>query len=304
MRPRQNRLRPSLTSAKDGWQSQVSGPERLDSPPTGSRSGKFAEDRLACRGGERYQRKLGVLVTPGLVEGKQLPLRDFRSRLDMKRKASVIIVERLPLFREALARLLEGLGTQVVGQTATLVGGLEYLTIVTPELFVLDRDALPQNVSVTAAVHTLSALSANTRIVLLFGRLDRLEVRQARRAGASGCFLKRDNAATLRRAFNRALTGRLMYSVTAPERAAASHPTSDGEGNRKPSLARLTKRELQVCSCVARGLTAAQTAEMLGIRPKTVEVHRTRLMAKLGIHNRATLTRLAIRENLIPVWQD
>jgi len=72
MRPRRNRLRLGLTSAEDSWQSRMSGAERLAWPPTAYRSGKLAKDCLAFRGGERYQREPGVLVTPGLVEGKQL----------------------------------------------------------------------------------------------------------------------------------------------------------------------------------------------------------------------------------------
>jgi DNA-binding NarL/FixJ family response regulator len=55
---------------------------------------------------------------------------------------------------------------------------------------------------------------------------------------------------------------------------------------------------------IARGYTNHQIAEIVHLSPKTVDVHKTHLMAKLGIHDRVTLARFAIREGLIPVWED
>jgi DNA-binding NarL/FixJ family response regulator len=69
-------------------------------------------------------------------------------------------------------------------------------------------------------------------------------------------------------------------------------------------LAQLTARELQLLPYIARGLTVRQTAEIVHLSPKTVDVHKMNIMAKLGIHDRVTLARFAIREGLIPVWED
>jgi RNA polymerase sigma factor (sigma-70 family) len=59
-------------------------------------------------------------------------------------------------------------------------------------------------------------------------------------------------------------------------------------------LARLTERERQVLEHAARGLHAKEIAQVLGISPRTVEVHKTRIMAKLGVRNVAELVRLAL----------
>jgi len=40
---------------------------------------------------------------------------------------------------------------------------------------------------------------------------------------------------------------------------------------------------------------------MLVISPKTVEGHRTNLMAKLGIHNRIELVKYAVRKGIINI---
>jgi FixJ family two-component response regulator len=59
-------------------------------------------------------------------------------------------------------------------------------------------------------------------------------------------------------------------------------------------LARLTEREREVMEHAAKGLHAKEIAAALGISPRTVEVHKTRLMAKLGVRNVAELVRLTL----------
>jgi FixJ family two-component response regulator len=59
-------------------------------------------------------------------------------------------------------------------------------------------------------------------------------------------------------------------------------------------LARLTAREREVLAAAAQGLHAKEIARQLGISARTVEVHKTRIMAKLGARNVAELVRLAL----------
>jgi FixJ family two-component response regulator len=59
-------------------------------------------------------------------------------------------------------------------------------------------------------------------------------------------------------------------------------------------LAHLTAREREVLAAAAQGLHAKEIARTLGISVRTVEVHKTRIMAKLGARNVAELVRLAL----------
>jgi FixJ family two-component response regulator len=59
-------------------------------------------------------------------------------------------------------------------------------------------------------------------------------------------------------------------------------------------LVRLTDREREVMEQATRGLHAKEIAAALGISPRTVEVHKSRLMAKLGVRNVAELVRFAL----------
>jgi FixJ family two-component response regulator len=59
-------------------------------------------------------------------------------------------------------------------------------------------------------------------------------------------------------------------------------------------LAALTAREREVLDLAAKGLHAKEIGSALGISPRTVEVHKTRIMEKLGARNLAELVRFAL----------
>lgn len=61
----------------------------------------------------------------------------------------------------------------------------------------------------------------------------------------------------------------------------------------------LTRREREVLTLVANGSSTKQIAADLVVSHKTVEVHRQRIMDKLGLHKVADLVRYALREGLV-----
>jgi FixJ family two-component response regulator len=68
----------------------------------------------------------------------------------------------------------------------------------------------------------------------------------------------------------------------------------DGRRGDAERLGRLTVREREVLERAAQGLHAKEIAAALGISPRTVEVHKTRIMEKLGVRNVAELVRFAL----------
>ena len=67
------------------------------------------------------------------------------------------------------------------------------------------------------------------------------------------------------------------------------------------SYEQLTDREKEILKLLAEGYTNQQIADMLVLSPKTVEGHKTNLMAKLDIHNRIDLVKYALRKGIITV---
>jgi DNA-binding CsgD family transcriptional regulator len=63
--------------------------------------------------------------------------------------------------------------------------------------------------------------------------------------------------------------------------------------------ARLSPRERQLVTLVARGCTDAQIAEQLFISIRTVRSHLDRIRDKTGCRRRADLTRLALQADLV-----
>lgn len=61
----------------------------------------------------------------------------------------------------------------------------------------------------------------------------------------------------------------------------------------------LTAREVEVLRLVTQGLTNAQIAEQLVIRPFTVNNHVRSIFGKLGVTNRAAATRYAMEHQLV-----
>jgi FixJ family two-component response regulator len=75
--------------------------------------------------------------------------------------------------------------------------------------------------------------------------------------------------------------------------------TRDGDGLYNltfPGRELLTPRELEVLSRIAGGSSNKEAGRHLGISPRTVEVHRARIMDKLGAKNAADLVRIVLRE--------
>lgn len=61
----------------------------------------------------------------------------------------------------------------------------------------------------------------------------------------------------------------------------------------------LTGRERQILHLIAEGLTNKEIGERLSVSSKTIDNHRTRLMAKLGVHSVAQLLAYALKEGLL-----
>ena len=71
-----------------------------------------------------------------------------------------------------------------------------------------------------------------------------------------------------------------------------------GKGETAPQV-HLTSREAEVLQLVAEGRPNKQIADILKISIKTVEKHRQSVMAKIGVHEAASLTRYAVAKHIV-----
>jgi DNA-binding NarL/FixJ family response regulator len=114
--------------------------------------------------------------------------------------------------------------------------------------------------------------------------------------GVAGFVDKNSPLEQIDRAVQCVLEGGMFFSATVPPPVPS--PTS-GE----PTLPRLgadalSEREREVVRLVARGLVSKEVAAQLGLSARTVEKHRARILAKLGLHDIPTLVRWCLRNGL------
>lgn len=133
-----------------------------------------------------------------------------------------------------------------------------------------------------------------TRILVLTMHEDPAYLRMSLAAGASGYLVKRSADSDLLDAIRTVARGGIYAQANS---AAVTLAQSDQES--RSSLESLSDREREVLLGLAQGHTNQELADQLFLSVKTVESYRARLMVKLGLHNRAELTRFAISSGLL-----
>jgi two-component system response regulator FixJ len=118
-------------------------------------------------------------------------------------------------------------------------------------------------------------------VIIITAHGDIAAAREAFKAAAVDFFEKPFDEDLLLQAIHRALTG--LDNVEPRTGAASTRPGA------------LSARERQVQELVVAGADNATIGVQLGISPRTVEVHKSRVMAKLGVRNLAELIRLTTR---------
>jgi len=118
---------------------------------------------------------------------------------------------------------------------------------------------------------------------------------RALKAGASGYLTKMTAADQLVDAIRTITRGRKYIT---PELAQSLAESFDRDTEIEPHSL-LSDREFQTLKLIAAGKPLAQIGAELALSPKTVSVYRARLLAKLGLHTNADLTRYAIEHGLL-----
>lgn len=89
---------------------------------------------------------------------------------------------------------------------------------------------------------------------------------------------------------------RTVRSLPNPSRAAVPAERVVNLDERRPVL---SHREIQVLGEIGSGSTTRRVAQVMGISPKTVESHKQRIFAKLGVQSQAHAVAVAMRRGLL-----
>jgi DNA-binding NarL/FixJ family response regulator len=198
--------------------------------------------------------------------------------------------------RQGLRALLDGQpDISVVGEAADGPEATQIVERLQPDVLVVDMMMGGMNgIDVTRNVRKLSP---KTCVVVLSMHSDEGYVLEALRAGAKAYVLKDSIADDLLHAMREAVLGRRYLSHSLSEQAIEGYLQKE-EGSALKPHERLTVREREVLHMLAQGLNNEEIAVRLSVSRRTVEVHRSHVMQKLGVHNQVQLLRYAIQAGI------
>ncbi|RBM13185.1 DNA-binding response regulator [Streptomyces sp. PT12] len=205
-----------------------------------------------------------------------------------------MIVDDDALVRLGLADLLEGDdGIEVVAQAADGLGAVEQATAHRVDVALVDV-RMPRMDGITATARLRELPYAPRVITLTTFDLDEY-VYNALAAGADGFLLKDTDPAEILRAVHLVAAGSAMLHPAAARRLIDRYHRTNppGAATARARLERLTPRERDVLTLLARGDTNADIAASLGMRESTVKAHVSRILTALEVTNRVQAALLA-----------
>lgn len=208
-------------------------------------------------------------------------------------KPRVLLADDHTLVLEGFKKLLEEY-CQVVGSAEDGRALLDAAKRLRPDIIVLDI-SMPKLNGLDAA-RRLRKIVPQARLIFVTVHADSDYVNQAFQAGASGYLLKRSAGSELLQAVQAVASGN--YYITSLIAKDFVQSTLTGAVPSMTDPNRLTIRQREILQLVAEGLTLKEIASTLGLSPKTVEYHKSKLMEQLSLHTTAELTKFALTHGL------
>lgn len=213
-------------------------------------------------------------------------------------KIKVVIADDHAVVREGIKMILSREpDIEIVGEASNGREALDLVATAKPIVVVMDI-SMPEMGGIEATRRVKEAYP-KVNVLALTMHEDESYVFQLLKAGASGYVLKRGAAQDLVQAIRSAARGEAFLYPSVARSVLADYLKRVQSGEERHRYDGLTDREREILALIAEGLSNQEIAQKLFISIKTVQTHRTHIMEKLDLHNRAQLVRYAIRKGLI-----
>ena len=210
---------------------------------------------------------------------------------------SILLSDDHTILRQGLAALLEAEPDfHILGEASTGLETLQKVQSLDPDVLVLDL-ALP-DINGLEITRQVQHSNPRTRIVILSMHAKEAYVWEALNSGASAYVLKGSDAHELIQAIHHATRGIRYLSPPLSDQSLEAYIQLT-RGQEFDPYETLTNRERQILHLAAGGCSNNEIARRLTISPRTVEQHRAKVMAKLGLHNQSELVRFAIQHGIV-----
>ena len=176
----------------------------------------------------------------------------------------------------------------VIGTAANGIEAIALIKRVKPDCAVLDL-SMPGANGLEVFLEA-KRWSPETRFVIVTGISAAALFKQLYEAGIDGLFVKNTSPEIISAGIAKVAQGERVIS----DEAMSAIKTIE-------QRAELSNRELEVLRALAEGKNNKEIGELLGLSPKTIDNHRTKLLRKMNVTSTAALVVAAMRTGLIDV---
>lgn len=212
---------------------------------------------------------------------------------------TVLLADDHPIVRHGLRHLLEEeTSLKIVGEASDGLQAVELVEKFKPNVLIVD--IMMPGINGLEVLKQVKERSPNTCCIVLSMQSADVYVVEALKAGALGYVLKETGPSELVNAVQQVVEGRRYLSPKLSERLIDVLLQVREELTIDP-YETLTNREREILHMAAEGMTTAAIAKRLSISPRTAELHRGRMMNKLGLNNQTDLIRYALKRGILPL---
>ncbi|HYF67595.1 MAG TPA: response regulator transcription factor [Ohtaekwangia sp.] len=213
----------------------------------------------------------------------------------------VLLIDDHRLIRDGLEAILtQAEDIQVIGSGSSGEEAVKLASSLKPDLVLMD--IMMSGITGIEATRWIKEQNNAIRVILISSEVRKELVTAGIQCGIDGYLPKDVEKAMLldairtvhrgERYFDDAITSLVFDDFYRQRKIAINHV-------KEPASNDLTKREREVLALVASGKSNRNVADELFISIKTVETHKSHILQKLGIDNKADLVRYAIKNNII-----
>jgi DNA-binding NarL/FixJ family response regulator len=201
---------------------------------------------------------------------------------------AAVIVDQVPIWLDALSRLLGKKGIEVRGCAANVADGTVLVEMHAPDLVMVGLDRAEEEPEIWACVRACRRSTPEARVVVVGSSSEPRLISTAFAAGVAAYCAGTTDGADLEAAIQQSFEHAVFLA------------TSQGAPVSSTPPAELTKREREILQLVAEGYSSAQLARMLWITEQTVKFHLSNIYRKLNVSNRTEASRWAQLHGLLP----
>ena len=212
-----------------------------------------------------------------------------------EKELKIVLADDHGIVRSGLRSLIEQHPHMTVNEEASSFARLlEVLEQTSCDLLVLDLNMGDKNG--LQSVKEINDMYKDISILVLSMYPEEMYALQSIKAGALGYLNKKVISDELIDAINTVASGKVYLSEEVNETLLYGESLAKEE--KSPSEL-LSKREFEVLSMIASGLSYKEISEKLSLSPKTVSTYRRRILDKLSLENSNQLIHFALQNDII-----